>query len=376
MGKVINTTNQLTPYTLVQTPKNLVKDNYFIDNLQEKIWADWEYRPNRVDIEQEKGIGQEQYFPLEVVIQNIKNDKGEKVSDDYKRIVFQDVKYQVRLGTRFRFSFDFDLQQPDIDKNIWLATNKDSTVPTASVVLTRCNGTLGSIVIDAQGKSKYHYEPCVSTTKLTSVNFHYANEIIVPQSQIILLVQHNKYTRDYYINQRFILGYDTVYKVKGMDKFNSLHTYQPEDVDIIVLYAEVDEKAAEDDFEHRIAFNKANVPPVQSEEVVEGNTTFKITTPDILPTDLYSTPILFEAGLYNGDNLLDVPISVQTELSGTNTPEDYFELVVESENSFTLRRRKIYTRSNLRVNVFISKEDAPDNKEVGVAFELSLKRRE
>lgn len=73
MGKVIDSTYNPTSYELLtQTPKNYVKDNYFTEVLQEKIWADWEYRPNRVDIEQEIEIGSEKYKPLEVVIQNIK----------------------------------------------------------------------------------------------------------------------------------------------------------------------------------------------------------------------------------------------------------------------------------------------------------------
>lgn len=376
MGKVFDTTYQTTPYDLItQTPKNFSKDNYFLKELQEKVWADWEYRPNRVDVEQETGIGAETYFPLEVVIQNIKTDKGEQVSDDYKRLVFREIDYQVRLGSRFRFSFDFDLEQPDIDKNIWLVTNKVETAPTSGVVVTRCNGTLGSIYVK-DGKSYYHYEPCVSATKLTSANFHYANEIVVQQSQIILLVQHNQYTREYEVNQRFILGYDKVYKIKAIDKFNSLTTYKPEDVDIIVLYAEIDERAAEDDFEHRIAYNKADMPPVVTEEPTIGNLTFKITEPNPLPTDLYSTPIRFEVGLYNGDNLVDAAIQVKAELAGTDDPEQYYELVVESENSFTLRRRKIYTRSSLIVTCYITEEASPNGSAYSQSIELSLKRRE
>ena len=102
MGKVIDTTNMPTSYDLLtQTPKNLSKENYFVKELQEKVWADWEYRPNRVDVEQEKTIGEEDYFPLEVVIQNIRNDKGEKVSDDYKRLVFKDITFV--LGLNFAF---------------------------------------------------------------------------------------------------------------------------------------------------------------------------------------------------------------------------------------------------------------------------------
>ena len=377
MGRVIDTTNQPTTYELkTQTPKNYSLDNYFLNELQEKVWADWEYRPNRADVEQETGVGTEQYFPLEVVVQNIKNDKGEKVSDDYKRLVFREINYKMRLGGRFRFSFDFDLEQPDEEKSVWLVTNRDSTTPTSSVVVTRCNGTLGSIWVDKDGKSHYHYEPCISTNKISGVNFHYASEIIVQQSQIILIVQHNQYTRDYQVNQRFILGYDKVYKVKGMDKFNSLTTYNPEDVDMIVLYAEIDEIASEDDFEHRIAFNNSSLPPVEKEPEIVGDLAFKITKPSPLPTDLYSAPVLFEVGLYNGENLLDIPVQVTAELDGTATPEAYYELLIVDGNSFTVRRRKIYTRSTLLVTCSVAAEDSPTGEAFSETIELGLKERE
>lgn len=375
MGRIVDTTNIPTPYELItQTPKNFTKENYYINELQEKIWQDWEYRPNRVDVEQEEHIGEEDYFPLEVVIQNIKTDKGEKVSDDYKRLVFREVDYQVRLGTHFRFSFKFDLEEPNENKNVWIATNKDSTIPTAGVVVTRCNGTLGSIYTDETGKSSYHYEPCIVTNNLNGVNFHYANEIVTPQSRTAIVLQHNKYTKDYYLNQRFIVGYDTVYKVTGFEKFNSLKTYDPLDVDLTVLYVEIDEKSARDNFETRIAFNKDGEENliIPDNPVIE-NLQLRIVTPSPLPTDLLSKSIKFEVGLYNGDNMIDAPVSVTASLWGTPKPEEYYELVVESENSFVLRRKKVYTRAQLKVVCSVSSETSPNGTEYSQEFELSLK---
>ena len=82
MGKIIDTTFARNPYNLIsQTPPNLKKDNYYMHTLQDKVDADWEYRSNKVDVEREQTIGENDYTPLEVVIQTIRNDKGEKVSD-------------------------------------------------------------------------------------------------------------------------------------------------------------------------------------------------------------------------------------------------------------------------------------------------------
>ena len=52
--KVVDITNSANSYDILsQTPKNYSKDNYFLKELQDKINAEWRYRPNRVDIEYE-----------------------------------------------------------------------------------------------------------------------------------------------------------------------------------------------------------------------------------------------------------------------------------------------------------------------------------
>ena len=195
MGKVYDTAFNPSSYSLIsQTPPNMKKDNYYLYTLQQKVDADWDYRPNRVDVEQEKTIGQEDYYPLEVVIQSVRNDTGTKVSDDIRRLVFRDIKHDVRLGTKFRFSYEFDLDLPPEKKDVWLSTNKDSASPTAQVVITRCNGTLGSIYTKPDGSTEYHYEPAIITTDLKTANLYYNNVIIIPQAQVIIIVQHNQYT--------------------------------------------------------------------------------------------------------------------------------------------------------------------------------------
>ena len=48
-------TNNGEPYkTISQTPKNYSKYNYYLHTLQDKIDADWKYRPNRVDVEEQE----------------------------------------------------------------------------------------------------------------------------------------------------------------------------------------------------------------------------------------------------------------------------------------------------------------------------------
>lgn len=375
MGKIVDTTYNPTSYELVtQTPKNYKKDNYFIETLQEKVWADWEYRPNRVDVEQEGHFGEDDYFPLEVVIQNIKSDKGEKVSDDYKRLVFRDIQYKVGIGAKFRFSYNFDLEEPDEEKDVWLVTNRDSTVPTSAVAVSRCNGTIGSIYIDENNKSSYRYEPVICTSDLRSVGITLTQTIMTANAQIYMVVQHNKYTKQYYLNQRFIVGYNKVYKVTGVYNFNSQKTYKPEAAGTMILYAELDEISPKDNFETRIAFNKEGeqVPETPKEPIV-GNYSLQIYQPDVIPTELYSTPIQFSVGLFNGTEQISIPIQIDVSLSGTSNAENYYELVVESETSFTLRRRKIYNRAPLTVKCYVPATESPTEEELAISFEMSLR---
>ena len=375
MGKVYDTAFNPSSYSLIsQTPPNMKKDNYYLYTLQQKVDADWDYRPNRVDVEQEKTIGQEDYYPLEVVIQNVRNDTGTKVSDDIRRLVFRDIKHDVRLGTKFRFSYEFDLDLPPEKKDVWLSTNKDSASPTAQVVITRCNGTLGSIYTKPDGSTEYHYEPAIITTDLKTANLYYNNVIIIPQAQVIIIVQHNQYTATYDINQRFVMGYDKVYKIKALNKFNSLTTFDPYDVGTIMLYAELDEISVKDNFETRIAYNKADTPPVPQPSPPQGELSFAITEPTPLPVELFSTPVEFHAFLLDEDGQqVPAAIEVTATLEGTDTPENYFELQIINDNTFTLRRRKLYNRSLLHVRCSIPAATSPTGVEFSQEFDLSLR---
>lgn len=372
MGKIYDTTFIPSLYNLIsQTPPNMPIDNYFLHSLQQKVDVDWKYRPNRVDIEQEMNFGQEDYSPLEVVIQTVLSDKGTKVSDDIRRLVFKDIKYDVKLGTRFRFSYQFDINQPDNEKNVWISTNRDSASPTSQVVVTRCNGTLGSIYQNTQGESCYHYEPVICTTNLSTVSLYYDDTIITPQAQVMLIVQHNQYTENYGINQRFILGYDKVYKVKAINKFNSLTTYNPYDIGTILLYADLDEISAKDDFINRIAYNED--PPTQITPIQpSGDYAIKIVAPAPLPTQLLSTPLQLVAYLYEGETQLSVPVNFSASLAGTSMPNNYFSLDITGPNTCVLQRLKMYNKASLLVSCQVNIEDSPTGESYMQEISLSL----
>lgn len=372
MGKIYDSTYFPTDYKKVsQTPPNMKQDNYYLHSLQQKIDAEWPYRPNRVDVEQERSFGLEDYFPMEVVIQSVRGDSGEKVSDDLRRLVFRDIFYDVKLGTKFRFSYKFDINQPDAEKNVWLVTNKDTASPTSQAVISRCNGTLGSIWIDDNGETHYHYEPVILTNDLKSTGVLRNNTILMSNVQTVIVAQHNQYTSKYIENQRFVIGYDKVYKITAINKFDGLLTYDPRSAGIILLYAEIDEISPLDNFDTRIAFNKNYAEPSQPSDPSD-NYEFEV-LPRPLPRELFSEPVVFSPRLTHLGEQLSVPI--ETVLSMTNGADPYSvcEFTPLDNGQFTLKRNRLYNRGDLKVTCSISKENSPTGEEFSLSFTLSLR---
>ena len=377
---IMDNSNVKDPYYLItQTPPNLVKDNYYLHELQEKVDADWEYRPNRVWIEKEDGIGVEKYSPIEVVIQTVKNDKGETVSDDWRNIVFRDIKYPHRIGMRYRFSYDFDLKEPDIDKSVWIALNQNSVSPTASQVICRCNGTIKSIWEDHGncGKTSVHEEPVIQTTKLTSANFLYNEVAVDPKGQLTIIAQHNKYTEQYYINQRFVIGYDRVYKVTNIIKTDSLATYKVKDVGVMRIYLEMDQIGELDDMENRLAYNGRHEEPTPSE--TDGNYELVLVKPEFIPTTFDEIQVKAQVLIDGSPSVNDKPV-FNIEIKDINPDVTYqYELdkfcsytydeetdtytIIKNEGLVDLRRKVVVTFTFT----------PPEKEELKVSFDLSLR---
>lgn len=377
---IMDNSNVKDPYYLItQTPPNLVKDNYYLHELQEKVDADWEYRPNRVWIEKEDGIGVEKYSPIEVVIQTVKNDKGEVVSDDWRNIVFRDIKYPHRIGMRYRFSYEFDLSRPDIDKSIWIALNQNSVSPTASQVICRCNGTIKSIWEDRGngGKTSVHEEPVIQTTKLTSANFLYNEVAVDPKGQLTIIAQHNKYTEQYYINQRFVIGYDRVYKVTNIIKTDSLATYKAKDVGVMRIYLEMDQIGELDDMENRLAYNGRHEEPTPSE--TDGDYKLVLVKPESIPTTFDEIDVKAQVLIDGNPSVNDKPV-FNIEIKDINPDVTYeYELnkfcsytydgetdtytIIKNEGLVDLRRKVVVTFTFT----------PPEKEELKVSFDLSLR---
>ena len=408
--KIVDVTNSASLYDILsQTPKNFDKHNYFLKELQDKVDAEWEYRPNRVDVEYE--VREEETFvlglekewePIEVVIQTNKSQKGEAIADDNKNIVFKNIlEDRFGIGSKFRFAPNFNLKASEKEKNVWLGVNVDKTTPTANLVIQRCNGSLGSTYLDAQGLSHYHYEPVVQARDITSTSFSYSEVAVSPQAHLVITAQYNEYTSKYFINQRFIVGArdrdDTaagrfnggqVYRITAIDKGYSLSTWNPEKVGLIKLYVELTEASPYDDWNNRIAYQNTQDVHLNTETSVAGCTmVFK--EPAKIPSDLYSEVLKFTPVLVgeDGQEYLDASKYIKTTYSLENWPERLpvedqskyitFEEGVENDiYSFSLSRKKVYMNGDLVVTCTIDSEHSPTESEITTIFKMVVRRQE
>lgn len=375
--KVVDITNSANSYDILsQTPKNYSKDNYFLKELQDKVNAEWRYRPNRVDIEYENSWGVQTYTPIEVVIQSVRSEKGSAISNDCRRIVFKNIlEDRFVIGSKFRFSEKYDLNTEDKNKNVWLATNTDNVKMTSSMIIERCNGTLGSVYVDNQGITQYHYEPVIQGKDLSAVNLFYNEVAVSPQSQLLVIAQHNEFTKKYYINQRFIVGYDKVYRIKAINKFYANSTNDPENVGLMRIYLELTESCIYDNFDTRIAYQ--NSPGVHLTTTKNSSYSIKLSKPEYIPVNLTDNPITFTMVVVNerGQEFPEINISVDCVLENLPSGADqsnYFDYIDNGNNSFDLRRKRIYLNGNLQINCKVNKEESPSGEEFSTSFTMVM----
>lgn len=363
--------------TISKTPKNRNHDNFFLKELQDKYNAEWQYAPNVVTVEYEKTWGKEDYDTIEVRDQKPRSDKNKAFSDDLKRLVFKDIfEKRFRIGSKFRFNEVFDDDTvPNEAKDVWLVTNMVYANPNTSVIVSRCSGKLGFRLKDEQGVSHTYYEPAIMQTDIKRVAFHYNQTIIAPESELIVLVQHNERTAHFYVNQRFVIGYDQVYRIKGLDKFYSDQTYNPYSAGLITLYMELTEQSPKDVFgedglaygeHHDVVMDQEGQPAVHTHRIVWD-------LPAEIPPELPNNPLVFKAVLKDGDTPLRGNVSYSYEL--LNLPEGvdaekYVDFKVLDDGSFSISRKKRYLNGNIRITASVGNVGEPDYQ--SVSFELLM----
>lgn len=186
------------------------------------------------------------------VLSSKKTNGLSKKKDDYRKIIFQDLKYISNIGDYIQF-----------DNMYWLIIDKDDNLKN-SVTVEKCNSFL-------KWQDKYgniYKYPCVSvqdTFYNTGVNI--TKPMTLGDGKLTIWVNYNKNTSKIRRDKRFIIGNHS-YKVTNDDITTSVLN----DVGIMALVMEETEEIHGDDFENQLANN--SIEPLQI--IIEGKDLIKI----------------------------------------------------------------------------------------------------
>lgn len=226
----------------------MLNDQYQKDQTQEVFEYNqalfneqFELLGNVYTIEEELVRGTQIFTPIRASVNTIRslNSKTDIV-DDYRSLLFKNLKYDAWLGKRYRFA-----------NNIWITVNINSinTVANHSVV-QRCNNVLRWIDNDG-----YLYEePCIINSNISRTTTEQGTHIEVIDGELNVILQYNDITNKIGINQKFVIGGQT-YIVKMIDKGRRMATFDENSVGLITLYLDVVVSSTDDDIDKIINDN-------------------------------------------------------------------------------------------------------------------------
>lgn len=392
---IIDTTNVVdsSMFLKAKLKNNMVGENYYIENLQEKRNADWEYRYNVVEIEEESGRQIDYspelpgYLPLEVVIRNVKNDRGQDLGMDWADLSFKDLKYPSTLGQRYRFQLDFPNmgemteEEKHYETSVWITINKSPINPGNSCIVRRCNTSValvGSPTRAYNNITEMRYEPGILETDLRYMNMYYNQTLVVPQAEWYLTLQMNYFTNCIKLNNRLILGgtdmgdieNNSVFQVKAVVKSTSTKTFAKagstgiEDIPLIVLALDKADVDSQDDYENRIPVNapvylvpEKSLMPINEYYIVIGEDEEgkKDVDKEAVHTLVMGETETFYPRLILNDTTVDIQTNfdVTAKLNGIKVDNwsNYFDLKMNDDGSFSITDVKMCNRGNLEVTV-------------------------
>jgi hypothetical protein len=192
------------------------------------------------NIEEEIAFGTLEFRTISARINTIIDAKtGQRVNDDYKKLIFQDLTYNPELGSRYRF-----------DDNIWIVFSTDNLrTDTSSVYIRRCNNTINTQ--DEYGN--IHREPCYIDYKVTETQPFREYSLDLPSGRIEVKCQSNDWTSGININDRFMFGGST-YKIRECHRYDGTKIVDGEYfAPLVSFYADYDEVAPDDNRKLEIA---------------------------------------------------------------------------------------------------------------------------
>ena len=194
---------------------------------QELINEDFECSPNWYqDIEQEIEFGSLEFKKVDARINQIMDSKvGDRINDDYRKIIFRDLSFKPELGSRYKF-----------DNNIWIVYSTDNIKSVhSSCYIRRCNNT-----INLQDKyGNIHQEPCIVDIKPTKSGITEQEYMSTPVARQVLMYQYNKWTKPLFVNSRIMFNRQ-VYKIGSIMELDRTETFNANSIKFVKCYVDND----------------------------------------------------------------------------------------------------------------------------------------
>ncbi len=235
MGRIID--NRL--YKLNASIRRTTPYQEFRDNLQAKINEDFTETSDLVLIQEEQVYGSKIWSDVEVRITHVINSAtGEKLGDDFRGVIFQDLQHAYGMGFRYQFN-----------DNVWITTNSDFyKFPTISSTVRRCNNVLRWY--DKDGN--LCEEPCFIDYVIKNNNIESIKQQIILDGDVEVCTQMNQYTINILENQRFIFD-GKAYKIRAVNNFLRQKTNESNSVPLVKFTMYKTNIAPNDDLVNSIA---------------------------------------------------------------------------------------------------------------------------
>lgn len=301
-------------------PNNRYKSNWeaFIDKQYDNAY-------NYYGIGKETGFGTQTYETIDLRIDSVIDaNTGLKLSDDWHSLIFP-IGGEPFMGERYCFM-----------NNVWLTVNTEKYgSPTDRGVIHRCNNKLKFV----DKFENIYQEPCVIDPALKYGNVYYNNSVNIPQGAISIWLQLNDYTKDIAINDRFVIGYNEVYRVRNIINYLSDTTFSADGSHLIRIEAELQAIQPGDNF---ISGITGGTPIVQTQTTIRSIALSPINT-----TVLQGNTQIFSCNSYIGDTpTLD---AFTFEVLINTIPIGRYEYSVIDGNHFSIKNIKKYASENISI---------------------------
>ena len=290
------------------------------------------------DIQEESIIGSGTLSNVRVRITGaISSVTGEKLSDDFKQILFKDLSHDASLGKKYYFN-----------NNWWLCVYSEVRVSLgANCMVRRCNNQLRWIT----SAGVVYSEPCAIEYKISRPRDLMGTEnLVLPQGYVDIYTQSNARTKTIKGNQRFLFGpveNRLAFKIFGDGVRNYLNEKTTDDSSGTLLQLSLGGNfvnADTDDLVNGIADRYLNYDLITSASTVGALSIVSVPNTNYI---IESGSQVYDVRYYSGSTVLSG--SFVFGLANANVPADHYLLTTMGANSFAVNNLEKYLDSTLDI---------------------------